>query len=61
LPPAGCCWPRRYRVAARTPNPFTFPILDHTGQPVTWLVEQHEQPGHLIVVRRDHSGSGIRI
>jgi hypothetical protein len=31
--------------------------LDHTGQPVTSLDEQHEQPGHLIVVGRDHSGS----
>jgi hypothetical protein len=31
--------------------------LNHTGQPVTWLVQQHEQPMHLTVVRRDHSGS----
>jgi hypothetical protein len=27
---------------------------------VTSLVEQHEQPGHLIVVGRDHSGSQHR-
>jgi hypothetical protein len=39
------------------PNAFTLRIPDHTGQPVTWLVEQHEQPVHLIVVRRDWSGS----
>jgi hypothetical protein len=39
------------------PNAFTFRILDHTGQPVTSLVEQHEQPGHLILVRCDQSGS----
>jgi hypothetical protein len=24
---------------------------------VTWLVEQHEEPVHLIVVGRDQSGS----
>jgi hypothetical protein len=39
------------------PNAFTFRIPDHTGQPVTSLDEQHEQPVHLIVVRRDQSGS----
>jgi hypothetical protein len=42
------------------PNAFTFRIPDHTGQPVTWLVEQHEQPVHLIVGGRDHSGSQHR-
>lgn len=31
--------------------------LDYTGQPVTWLVEQHERPVHLIVVGRDQFGS----
>jgi hypothetical protein len=36
---------------------LTFRILDHTGQPVTSCVEQHERPMHLIVVRRDLSGS----
>ena len=34
-----------------------FWILDYTGQPMTSLVEQHERPVHLIVVRRDQSGS----
>ena len=31
--------------------------LDRTGQPVTSLVEQPEQPMHLTVVGRDQSGS----
>jgi hypothetical protein len=38
------------------PTAFTFRILDHTGQPVIWLVEQRERPVHLIVVRPDQSG-----
>jgi len=38
------------------PTPFTFPILDQSGQPVTSFVEQHERAMHLIVVRRDLFG-----
>jgi hypothetical protein len=39
------------------PNAFTFRIPGHTGQPVTSLDEQHERPGHLMVVGPDRSGS----
>jgi hypothetical protein len=46
----------RTRLQPGHPTPFTFRILDHTGQPVTSFVEQHERAMHLIVVRRDLSG-----
>jgi hypothetical protein len=47
-------------VAARTPNAFTFRIPGSHRRPVTSLVEQHEQPVHLIVVGRDQPGSQHR-
>jgi len=43
------------------PNTFTFPIPgSHPASPLASIVEQQEQPVHLIVVRRDHSGSQHR-
>jgi hypothetical protein len=38
------------------PTPFTFRVLDQSGQPLTSFVEQHERAMHLIVVRRDLYG-----
>jgi hypothetical protein len=44
------------RLEPGRPTPFTFRILDQSGQPLTSFVEQHERAMHLIVVRRDLSG-----
>jgi hypothetical protein len=62
LPPAGYCWAQAVsgcRQDTRTRSPPR--SLDHIRRPVTSLVEQQEQPGHLIVVGRDHSGSQHRL
>jgi hypothetical protein len=44
------------RLEPEHPTPFTFRILDQSGQPLTSFVEQHQRAMHLIVVRRDLFG-----
>jgi hypothetical protein len=46
--------PTRFELGRATP--FTFRILDQSGQSITSFVDQHERPMHLIVVGRDLSG-----
>jgi hypothetical protein len=48
--------PDRTRFQPSHATEFTFRILDHTGEPVTSFVEQHERAMHLIVVRHDLAG-----
>ena len=44
------------RLTAGQATPFSFRILDPSGQPLTSFVERHERAMHLIVVRRDLFG-----
>jgi hypothetical protein len=44
------------RLTPGQATPFSFRILDPSGQPLTSFVERHEWAMHLIVVRRDLFG-----